>query len=328
MKRVSNRTASVRTSVVTARPEAGGFRLFGGWMWVLWSLIGWAGTAVALAYGFGWVREFVESKPPNVEMRIEWMNLPGWLSESAHAWLRDEIERSAGLAADAPVYDARLTERVGLRLMESPWIAKVERVAKQPDGTVRVWAQFRRPAAFVEVRGRAYLVDPTGVRLPPEYEVDEALAAGYFVITGVAEALPAVGQPWGGEDLTAALNLAQYLWEARGRGEVPFIAWIRAIDVANFNGKVSRLAGRLRLRTIHPNAFVEWGLPPGEEGGVEASASHKLHNLNTVFVQMGGQLPPRNIDIRGVGGVDLRDLPDAAPPPTETKKEPVKKRAP
>lgn len=316
MKAAPSRPAS-RTAVLQrpATGRGGGLQLSGTQLWRVWSLIGWTITVAALLVGFDWLRGYVESHPAQAAIRTEWMNLPDWLLREDTQWIRAEIEAAIAGVAQQSIFDGTLTATLGEHLARSPWIAGVERITKQGDGTVRIWASFREPFAFVDVKGRAYAVDAAGVRLPLEYDVDFVEASGHSIVTGVAQPIPDIGRPWEGDDLKAGLALARFLREAAKLGEAPFRSSIRAIDVSNYTGRVNRMAGRLRLRTVHPGAFVEWGLPPGEEGGVEATAAQKLLNLRRVYVQMGGQLPAGRIDIRGAGSVEFQATPEPAPPP-------------
>jgi hypothetical protein len=302
----------------------GGLRLSAGQLWRVWSLIGWTITLAALIVGLDWLRGYVEAHPAPAAIRTEWMNLPDWLLRDDTQWIRGEVEAAIADVAQQSIFDGPLTATLGEHLARSPWVAGVERITKQGDGTIRIWASFREPFAFVDVKGRAYAVDAAGVRLPLEYGVDFVEDSGHSIVTGVAGPIADVGQPWEGEDLKAGLALAKFLREAANRGEAPFRSSIRAIDVSNYDRRVNRMAGRLRLKTIHPGAFVEWGLPPGEEGGVEATAVQKLLNLRSVYVQMGGQLPAGRIDVRGVGGVEFQATPEPTRAPDQKSAPPSK----
>ena len=279
-----------------------------------WVLIGWAGTIVAAAWGMNYLEQYVQAARPNVPCRLEWIDLPNWLSAPDNAWVLYQIGQAIDARPDDDVYDPELCRRVGQSLAGSPWVERVERVTKQPDGTVRVQAAFREPLAFVESRGRAYLVDGTGVRLPLEYSPDFLGPSDLFVVVGVSGPIPDIGQAWSGKDpqqpavdLAAGLKLVRFLHDAAVQGRLPFRAWLRKIDVANFDGRDNKFDGRLRIRTIHPNCYIDWGLPPGEEATVDtASASRKLDLLNALYAEQG-QLPARILVVRWKEGVDCRE---------------------
>ncbi len=319
MKKAIVRPAS-RTAVLQRTAAPSGFQLSARQLWGVWVLIGWILSIAGLVIGFDWLRGYVESQPAPTQMRIEWMNLPAWITRADTAWILEQIEADVAADAQMPVFEDRLTAAVGEHLSRSPWVASVERITKQLDGAVRIWAAFREPFAFVDVKGRAYLVDDAGIHLPIEYGTDFVEGAGHDIVTGVSRPIPDVGKPWEGDDLKAGLALARFLREATRRGEAPFRSSIKAVDVSNYHNKVSRMAGRLRLKTVYPNAYVEWGLTPGDEGGVEATAAQKLENLRTAYVQLGGQLPAGRMDVRAAGGVELYAQPEQPADPKSAPK--------
>ena len=208
------------------------------------------------------------------------------------------------------------SERVALGLKRSPWLAEVKRVTRQPDGTIRIVATFREPFAYVEVKGLAYLVDKDGVRLPSKTDKLAGRAdkdtgdawEQWYRIGGVSGPIPNEGEAWRGDDLSAGLRLVQFLKDAQARGEVPFRPLLRTIDVANFERREG-LFGGLRIRTIQPRGWIQWGEPPGEEFGIDPSATRKLALLRGLYAKDGGQFLDGKIydarsDVAGLGTHD------------------------
>lgn len=262
----------------------------------------WCGTLVLLAWGLGALEQYVVAAQPTGSTHLVWHELPAWLSDPAYAPVLADIEAAADLRPEDDLHDPSLAAYVGERLADNPWVAEVQRVAKRADGAVIVSATFRQPMAYVTQAGQAYLVDRTGVRLPNQCRVAGIRNDEWFQIVGVSGTRPEVGQRWQGDDLAAGLALVEYLEAATRRAEVPFRSWLTTVDVANFFRREREFDGRLRIRTVRPDCYINWGEPPGSEYPVEAPAARKLELIRAVY-QQHGELPDAVLDVRGEDGV-------------------------
>lgn len=276
----------------------------------IWAAVGWAATLSLVGWGAVRLHDYVRTSQTGAECRLEWVNLPSWLSEPSYAGVLQQITAAADLRPDDDIHDPNLCARIAANLQRSPWVAEVRNVTRQPDGVVRAAATFREPFAYVEVKGVAYLVDRNGVRLPSKTEKLTSKAGddsddvweNWFRITGVSGAIPNEGEAWTGTDVVAGLSLVQFLKEATARGEVPFRPALRAVDVANFMHPETGYGG-LRVRTTQPHGWIQWGLPPGEEFDIDASAARKLELLRSYYAKQGGQFPDGGIyDVQDVRG--------------------------
>jgi len=277
-----------------------------GWMRSLrlWMAIAWIGTFAAIAYGLQRLEPYVSSIN-TAETVIEWANPPDWLRDENWKHVLPELEARIGLYPDTDLFDERVCPYAAEQLAGSPWVARVRRVAKQPDGRVRVYCDLRKPFAMIEVGRLAYLVDDKGVRLPQQWACKSVNRGGWLVIRGVDGPIPRPGQRWTGDDVAAGLNLARFLYRAEAAGRTPFRSEIRAIDVSNFDGKKEPRAGRLRLITTNPQSYIHWGLPPGEEYGIEGEAELKLAMLGKLYAAYD-RFPDRGpIDVRSQDGIGL-----------------------
>jgi hypothetical protein len=276
-----------------------------------WIAVGWSATLLAVAWGMHRMDRLVRAAQANATCRLEWADLPPWLSGPSAEQTLQQLSQAANLRPEADVHDPALCRRVGEGLAQSPWVAEVKRVSKRADGVVRAHATFREPFAFVESAGVVYLVDSAGVRLPHRYLADyvqDRFWNDWLRITGATGAVPDEGQPWPGDDLAAGLRLAAYLKEATARGEVPFRSSLRAIDVSNAGLRRNKFDGQLRIRTVQPRGYIDWGLPPGEEYNVECTAARKLEMLRALYAERG-QLPEATLDVRGSDGIRVRESP-------------------
>ncbi len=324
MKRMTTRAQASHTSAA-ARAAPVEWQLSPAMLWRTWAVLGWAATFVAVWLALAWLRAYTDRELSAVPLRIEWASLPVWLSTAGNRPVLDEIQAMVTPPPETRLQDPQLVELVATRLSRSPWVASVDRVTRRSDGVVTVRATFREPAAFVVQRGRGYLVDTEGTRLPWDYAVSELDPTHHYLIEGVAAGPPEIGQPWPGEDIRGGLALVAFLRTASSPGGlgVPFRPLLKAIDVSNFHGKANRFDGKLRIPILHPGAYVDWGLPPGQEPGVEASAVRKLENLRTIYTQLNGQFPDKIIDVRWPDGVQYRPVRSApAADAGPTRKEP------
>jgi hypothetical protein len=299
--RIAAHSAAARSS---ARPA-------GSWRRIA-ALLGWSASIVAVGWGMVWLEREVRTAQVGVGCELEWVDLPDWLTSDRSGRILRDIAAAADPGPGVELRDPDLCRRITEGLQRSPWVAEVQRVSKQADGRIRVRALYREPFALVELNGSAYLVDRAGVRLPMQYEVakvEDHYWNEWFRIVGVAGAVPAEGAAWGGDDLGAGLRLVEFLKAATARGEVPFRSSLRTVDVANYKLRGgNKYDGELRIRTLNPRCYINWGLPPGEEYGVEPGAQRKVDMLRAVYAKRG-QLPDNIIDVRDASGTQIGQPP-------------------
>lgn len=298
-----SRTRSKR-SASTRRTAGAGWRLPPSVWRGVWLGLGWSVALLALAYGMHRLERYVVARQAEAPLELVWVDQPEWLAADGSADARADIKAAATLPAGLGVHAAGLCAAVAEGLSKSAWVAEVQRVSKLPNGEVRVQARYREPFAFVERDGRVYRVDREGVRLPlpGSYHVDfiqDRFWNDWYRVVGTKGAMPEEGQPWEGGDIVAGLALIEFLSQSAARGEVPFRSSLRAIDVGQFGRRVK---GDLRIRTIHPKGYIQWGLPPGGEYNVESTAARKLDMLRTEYLRRGS-LPPTVLDVRDPRGI-------------------------
>lgn len=287
-----------------------------------WLALVWIGLAVGAGYGLTRLDQQVRTAAPPTPV-IDWKldaERDAWLAMESWASVLPEIETDLELCNEAgckDVYDPRFTEHVALLLAESPWVEQVDRVVKRYDGRIEVAVTFRKPFALVEERGFTYVVDRQGVVLPREMTMrdvnEHAVWQDWWVIEGVAELRPPAGRPWPGKDLTAGLALAEWLDAAKAQGALPFRRMLRSIHVGNFGLRRNKWEGDLQITTNIPGLSILWGLPPGQEYGVESTAAEKIARL--VYLYKNNELAEqrqidlkqnRKIDVRPTDGIDFR----------------------
>lgn len=254
----------------------------------------WLASFAGLAYGLHRLEPYARGAYGSTPWRLQWVKVP----DSVPDWVLAEVERDQ--LTDAlrrrPAHDPELCRDLAAALGRSPWIAAVRRVAVQADGLVNVRADVRTYLTYVVSDKMGYLVDRAGVRLPREEPRSRLDQYGMILLEGVKAGPPPPGQPWPGEDVAAGLKLVAYLEERCPRGGLR--ESLKAVDVANYNGRLNRREGWLRLRTLHPGRLIHWGKPPGEEYDIEARADRKLEHLTALYARHG-QIPDYNfVDVR------------------------------
>lgn len=253
------------------------------------------GAAIALGLNR---LELHAQRLPGGPTRIAWASLPPWLSDATWAPVMEQLEAATGVTADVDVHFPRLCEVVAAKLANCAWIERVKRVAKRADGLIEIDATFRRPYAWVEQGGSAYLIDDAGAVLPRTQAAADVDAQRWLLIRGVQAKAPPVGQRWAGEDLEAGLKLAGFLYRAAEANSLQCRSDLRAIDVGNFKRQRDRMGAELRIQLASGNTVLEWGLPPGEEHTVQIPAVRKLGLIEGLY-RAHGSLP-------GNSRVDLR----------------------
>ncbi|QOJ15840.1 MAG: hypothetical protein HRU75_14850 [Planctomycetia bacterium] len=276
------------------------------WMQVLRCTV-WLGALGLAAAGAQALESRYRSLAGERQLYVEWVNPPDWLGADTWRFVLEDLQLGLAPLTAIGTEDPDLARRAATIVSASPWVRVVQRVSLAADGVLRVDAEFRRPLALVLDDTAAYPVAADGVHLPLRgYRLshDDAAASGYFLISGIAQQAPEPGGTWGAPELFNALRLVSF-FERHDWTRGPLAGLRRAfnrVDAARHPGCVSRC---LRLRSAE-GALIEWGLPPGEESGVEAPAADKFARLTSLA--RAGLPTDRVVDLRGFDAVIFRLL--------------------
>jgi hypothetical protein len=242
-------------------------------------------------YGLERLRSRVYALPQHTpSIRIELADPPEWVTREG--WAQQIL---AGLTVDTDHGDAPTPARqVYDQMTQRGWVSDVRCVTQDVDGTVRIIceeADYRRPIAMMMLQGKYVAVDRSGVRLSTVYDRVEVNSGWMRIFGAEAAAMPAVGEPFEGEDAQAAVEIAGMLFnQSFGRR-------ISAIDVRNFRGRRdSRDVHIFLLAWLHNELRrLEWGSAIGEEYD-ENTAAEKIRNLAGFFQKGGGSPQARSYD--------------------------------
>lgn len=259
----------------------------------------WIASLVAIPYGLSALDGYAAERSPYRETeayptRIEWMNLPGWLSETPYARVRGEILNQIALDPNADANWGELCAWVHHRAEASPWIARVRRVSKRADNIVLVDADFRKPLTYLFVGSNAYLVDQDGFQLWPALP-QNSVDPRWLPVRGTRSGPPGAGRQWEGEDRAAGLALVRLLNEAEVRGSLTFMHQLEAVDVSNYRSDAN---GVLRIETVNPDVKIIWGKAPSREYDTECPAGQKVARLQRILSERDGSPAPGTYDLR------------------------------
>lgn len=233
-------------------------------------------TAAALgssAYGIARLDDHVDRLVNrHTEMRIEFVEMPRALRGRADTVMVERMEP----VLDGSWTDPALCERAAAAISDVGWVSAVRWIRRGGDGVLRVYCSYRLPYALINAGGTFYAVDRTGVRVPGEYGYD----ASFVLLDGIHGSPPAEGALWPGEDVQAALRLAEVI-----RDE-PYARQITGIVVSNFAGRLNPNQSHVSLATDRAGGRVHWGSAPGRE--IEENSVHeKLEILRANFSRSG-----------------------------------------
>ncbi|MEM7683067.1 MAG: hypothetical protein AAF288_14025 [Planctomycetota bacterium] len=225
---------------------------------VLGGVAAWGVGRVTLADA---ARASAEARPMGVVVQIE--DRPAWTGGADHPAMVEARRLVADAAGADPLSTGTLTSAAEA-LGASPWVRNVVQVRRGGDGVIRVWAEFRDPAAVVGSAAGYHLVDAYGVKLPLVYRADQLEPLGLPTIAGVIDPPPRSGQTWAG-GVEEGLSLVRLI-----AGE-PWAPRLRWVDVGQRDA-----LGRMNLWLRVGDATVHWGLAPSspdvpviEPGGQE-----------------------------------------------------------
>lgn len=214
---------------------------------------------------------------------VSFHDKPEWMSSA----LAREILQTAAQPVLQRLTDAHrrgedhlLPRVLAQQLQDNGWIRNLKWVRRSGGGQLVVNCEFRRPAATV-VKGRTYyLVDPNACLLPGEYTGEALRECGLIEIRGCTGSPPAAGKQWAKNDMLSGLKVATLI------AATPFRHQVRAVNVANFGGRLDPAASRITLITDR-KTIIRWGAAPGGERGLQIPAKEKLAVLAGFYRRHG-----------------------------------------
>ena len=258
---------------------------------------------LVLAAGVFLLKRYVDreiafpKKPPKVVLKQR----PVWMSDFLAASIAESV-RPAG--AHSSFDHQMLVDRVAM-LKTNPWIKNVRQVrrgyAQRPGDSLEIDCDYRAPIALVRWGKDYWLVDGEGVKLPERFEAADVpkIVVGrdghtnIRVVEGVQRPPPQPGRTWGGEDLTAGLEMVKRLYGVNYADEIV------KVNVANFGGRVDVREAQLVLGTKH-STEIRWGRPVGaKDDFIEVRADRKFDYIRRVYEEFGRcDARQRWIDVR------------------------------
>lgn len=193
---------------------------------------------------------------------------PGWIDSD----IKSQVLAAAKLDWPLRLYDESLAEQLAQAFALSPWVARVERVAKSYPAQIHVELAYRRPVAMVKSGGYIRPVDAEGVVLPTE-DFSPAEAQVFPLIDGIATPPHGLGTSWGDLRVTGAASIAS-LFAERWQD----LNFHRIVPSITSKAGGPDQAHYYYLFT-HGGTRIIWGRPPGMEAAGEPTAADKIERL-------------------------------------------------
>ena len=266
---------------------------------LVWPMVLLIGSYVAYSR---WYRGYVQSQYDSIDPANIQITKP---HEFVRTDLVQEVYQATRLDELSPL-DRQATAKIASAFASHPWVKRVDRVQKLPDGKFEVDLEYRRPVAVFHLTGdtawlksiEAYLrqmghsihggaenlyfpLDGEGVMLPTDRMTLED--ARNLIQIEVAEVYPTgeQGTPFGDRRVESAALLAKLLSAVSDQVKVAkiFVSGDPRMNVVP----------KLELET-GDSTVLFWGSPPGMEQPQERSAKDKLVDLISGNYVPGGDL--------------------------------------
>lgn len=253
----------------------------------------------AVLAAFGQIRRYamsaIASSSAHPLKRIVMVDTPAYLSHAILDSLAREAVEYTIFNHQHPQYAAEIRDPLNGHILQllaayyvrhpdvgfNAWVRRiifVRRTMLPHEQIIEIAAQYRRPAAFVKIQNKYYIISRSAVRLPGTYSASQrAQLRWLFTLTGYSGAVPKTGYPFKSKAVHAGLALARLL---RNR---PYARQIRDIDVSGV-GKPSQSHPQIVLITRW-HTMVYWGQPPGVRSFFEVPTDRKLEYLQAINQQ-------------------------------------------
>jgi hypothetical protein len=260
----------------------------------------------ACCYGGLWIWNRVDD---DVRQRAEYTLAPHEIQITPPPpWIRADVKsealRAASLDEAFSILDERLAERLAGAFSLHPWVARVDRVAKEYPPRLVVDLVYRRPVAMVEVPGGLFAVDEQAVLLPSD-DFATADARQYLRIAGIdSQPLGPVGTAWGDPSVLEGVRIARAL---EGVWRELRLYSIRRVAAAS--SETATVQSQFELVT-QSGVAIPWGRAPGSESANEPPVAEKIARLKTYATDYGLDESARrnDLDLRVRGGTRTAGL--------------------
>jgi hypothetical protein len=249
-------------------------------------------VVLALLVGLGIAAHFVWqqyspdiARHPQYRLAAENIHItppPSWIRSD----IKTEVLRDAGLAGNLSLLDDwdALAQRVRDAFEMHPWVASVERIAKQLPSALDVELKYRRPVAAVEsieAGGVTFLpIDEHAIRLPDADLSD--VERGYLPRISGVTGRPLVGDAWGDPRVVGGAQLAAALADVWQK--------LRLVEIVSPPEPLVRNDARIYSFEIVTSGGTRilWGATTGQETALgESPFGQKRERLLNYAAQRG-----------------------------------------
>ncbi len=270
-----------------------------------------------------YARQIATQRSASCSVSIELAHQPAWVSSQLSGLILEQArafaqETSPDAATGKPIKNfARLQDPTDGSILadlantfmahqaerNNAWIkniSAIHRVYDRPHDQQKITidAEYRNPVALVVQGDSYYQVDADGTRLPGVLALQDCVALQsrrtipLMVIRGADSSLPDPGQRFTTADFAAAMQLVDIF------SSQPYVRQIAAINVANYGGRMDKMAPQITLDTAF-GTQIWWGRPAHDETIYEVSLPAKLKMLKHIAMRYSRiDAAHRYVDIR------------------------------
>ncbi|MFN8854525.1 MAG: cell division protein FtsQ/DivIB [Planctomycetaceae bacterium] len=229
-------------------------------------------------------------------------------------WIPGDLVREVLAHCDFPQRISLLDQEVTRELHDAfalnPWVERVHSVRKAYPPRIEIDLSYRRPLALVTIDSGEFMVDESGVVLPPPRNL-LIESANYPRIEGIRTAPGLIGQPWADSLVSHATALATVLepyWKE---------LQLTAIVAPRTGPRSDSLDdGVFELRTVDGSRIL-WGHPPDSDHPGTLPTQTRLQRLRDYASRLGPFGPQHGsqlIDLRPLGEISRRPIVAGGPP--------------
>jgi hypothetical protein len=219
--------------------------------------------------------------------------------EGCPVWCADDLASIEFDQRSYSIFDPALTHDVAEAYARSPWVQRVDKIAKYYPNGLQIALTLRKPVAFIRLPGRSPGVDEEGVKLPIDDNTWARTESPLPYVDGVSSEEPRDGEVWRDRRVKAALAVLRAL-----AAEPEILKQVFTVNVANLGGELDPLQSEIRLYTRN-RVRVMWGRSPETTKCGEPSIATKLARLRRDLAD------PRRLT-GGSSTIDLRFLDEGA----------------
>ena len=200
--------------------------------------------------------------------------LPDWISEQGKVRIHDLVLTQS----NQNQFSKNLTENIASAYKQNPLYKNVVSVKREFPNKIKVALELRKPVAEIKSKGKIFLVDGSGVRLPAKYyKWPISNEHNAYILVKKLKDVPSSGKQWKDKRVLAGVDLVKFLI----KNNADKLLAIESIDVSNVGKRFLTKKSDIILRT-KSGTKIKWGCSTLCRELNELPDAEKLRNLYSV----------------------------------------------